>query len=1169
MQNEYFHATHTQLMDVDQWKIMNSRECENASCVVVDDGRVPKSLSDDVAGTLYDPKMGPRFEGDRCATCDGSYETCKLGHFGIIRLTSRIFVAKLTPYVVHAIRSVCRICNTCESSICSDAKTKCKPYTHVKDRQNGYITVESAKWDAEKTYAFLSAVPDLDKAVLNLIFDNIMVLPNPHRPIHVSKSVVTRKHRYTDAYAKIIRVSKTRSTRTEFERGLTETDMYSAVNELLLSTKASTYGGGDEDALGILSCITRKNGLIRNNLMGKRVDFSARAVAVGDPTLRVDQFGIPRVWAEKLTIPIRVQAYNIDACREIVRSGKWTTTIRAGLRFDVDICPQKDALAKCLGFGDVVERWLENGDPIMLIRQPTLHKGSMMVGFVKLHDRNTIELNVNACTPFNGDFDGDEYNAFVPRSEKARVEFLELFALKGQIVDENGNCQIFAMQNAALGMYKSDADIPHLQGVARVTESIARERIRQIWFDDGHEAAVYAISDMSNAGNDWLDKNGASVGLNEFDSVDFSKPKPSDGALLRARKKELAVVTEHLMDETYDESKAFNEAVVFAGGHEPYDRGLRDMRLSGCKGNATNELNVALVLGKQFVCDAAPRPFFGDRVLPCELKTGRGFIPVGYVRGLRPEHTALQQMSGRYGVYTKSVGVKESGRRFREMCQCLENVVVRENGLVCDEVGRVVQLLYGDDGLDPKLIRRETRLPVGKGVYHGEFVDIPSDVLESSDRAKAFFAGQYRVPRGVIDVWNAAKVPAGHAVGILASQSISEPATQETLNKFHFAGQKASRPSNLNRLFHASRGIVYGSCTIPPPLTVESYVITFARPDAGEWGKRFERFQSFPPAEAYLVLNFSEGTDPMRVFPALGDSSFRSSHPALDDGMCRVHVGISRDGAKETAQDIMKRYESCVRGLRVTGSAFQCEGDFKTVLSSAWADPMRTYTDDAKAMCRVLGIEAARAMLMREFNKAFVNKVDVRHVALVVDAMTYTGLVCALSFSGFKSGLSVLGQACFERSLQVFIDAAVKGVSDGGTRNVSSSVLTGTVCDLGTGSVTLIMDVDAMLAEPHVAVYDPLMPYELFKAPVYDPLMPYELTIAAPTPTKVVHDNPFAPTLTRVVCDNPFAPLAHMGQSYRVDRPSMEDEEYIASEDYEPVYTPSEYVLPIVKRLKS
>ncbi|RWS27708.1 DNA-directed RNA polymerase II largest subunit-like protein [Leptotrombidium deliense] len=186
-----------------------------------------------------------------------------------------------------------------------------------------------------------------------------------------------------------------------------------------------------------------KEGRIRGNLMGKRVDFSARTVITPDPNLRIDEVGVPRSIAQNLTFPEIVTPFNIEQMYELVRRGNnqypgAKYIIRDnGERIDLRFHPKPSDLH--LQYGYKVERHIRNGDVIVFNRQPTLHKMSMMGHRIRVLPWSTFRLNLSVTTPYNADFDGDEMNLHVPQSLETKAEIEQLAMVPRMIVTPQSN----------------------------------------------------------------------------------------------------------------------------------------------------------------------------------------------------------------------------------------------------------------------------------------------------------------------------------------------------------------------------------------------------------------------------------------------------------------------------------------------------------------------------------------------------------------------------------------------------------------------------------------------------------------------------------------------------------------------------------------------------------
>ncbi|XP_076632809.1 RNA polymerase I subunit RpI1 [Colletes latitarsis] len=193
---------------------------------------------------------------------------------------------------------------------------------------------------------------------------------------------------------------------------------------------------------GLKQVIEKKEGVIRMHMMGKRVNFAARSVITPDPNLNIDEIGIPETFALKLTYPVPVTPWNVVHLRQLVLNGP---DVHPGAvlvehedgsvqRISSDSAVQRDAVAKrLLTTSDkankffkgikIIHRHLQNGDVLLLNRQPTLHKPSIMAHKARiLKEEKTLRLHYANCKAYNADFDGDEMNAHFPQNELARSE---------------------------------------------------------------------------------------------------------------------------------------------------------------------------------------------------------------------------------------------------------------------------------------------------------------------------------------------------------------------------------------------------------------------------------------------------------------------------------------------------------------------------------------------------------------------------------------------------------------------------------------------------------------------------------------------------------------------------------------------------------------------------
>nr|CAG4642277.1 EOG090X00BV [Evadne anonyx] len=249
--------------------------------------------------------------------------------------------------------------------------------------------------------------------------------------------------------------------------------LHFAWEELQQSVNQIVDTNAQKDAVGVgfKQVIEKKEGLFRMHMMGKRVNFSARTVITPDPNLKMEEIGIPDVFAKKLTFPTPVTTYNFYAMRELVKRGpnvhpgalavaeeNGRIISLAGMdqaerdSVAISLCSPSEAAIgsiksrnggekhKTLFKPKIVYRHLHDGDLLLMNRQPTLHKPSIM-GFQArvLYGEKTMRMHYANCKSFNADFDGDEMNAHFPQNEVARAEGYNIVGVQHQyLVPKDG-----------------------------------------------------------------------------------------------------------------------------------------------------------------------------------------------------------------------------------------------------------------------------------------------------------------------------------------------------------------------------------------------------------------------------------------------------------------------------------------------------------------------------------------------------------------------------------------------------------------------------------------------------------------------------------------------------------------------------------------------------------
>ncbi|KAM0815519.1 putative DNA-directed RNA polymerase subunit [Seiridium cardinale] len=299
----------------------------------------------------------------------------------------------------------------------------------------------------------------------SFFLQTIMVPPNKYRPEarqgdggiaeaqqnSLYKMVLNAAAKVAQIHREIAAAAKSGADFEGRNRNFTELHeacvaLQNCVNSLIDKDRNPVRGAaGKRNEDGIKQKLEKKEGLFRKNMMGKRVNYAARSVISPDPNIETSEIGVPPVFAKKLTYPEPVTSHNFREMQQAVINGpdKWPGAAAIenenGQIINLKKKSQEDrvALANQLlapsnhnqsGMrGKKVHRHLGNGDVVLMNRQPTLHKPSIMGHRVRvLPGEKTIRMHYANCNTYNADFDGDEMNMHFPQNELARAEAMRL-----------------------------------------------------------------------------------------------------------------------------------------------------------------------------------------------------------------------------------------------------------------------------------------------------------------------------------------------------------------------------------------------------------------------------------------------------------------------------------------------------------------------------------------------------------------------------------------------------------------------------------------------------------------------------------------------------------------------------------------------------------------------
>jgi len=469
-----------------------------------------------VVGGIFDPRMGVLEPGMICPTDKMNYIQSP-GYFGHIELVKPVFYIQYLSHVLKVLKCVCFKCSKllvdrdkyshfldipskirwdhiCELSSkikrCGEDNVDgCGFVKPTKIKKEGLATIY-AEWKqgdgeqpnvmkltSEMILSMFKRITDQDVDFLGFssIFSRpewmiceVLAIPPPCvRPSVKHDSQQRSEDDLSHIIICIIKANTTLKEKLKLKdnEGIVEDTLTllqyhvaSMINNKIPGIESVAQRSSGRIFKSITERLNGKVGRIRGNLMGKRVDYSARSVITGDPNLSIEELGVPLKIAMNITYPAKVNDRNIHYLTGLMKAGpdsypgakilEKKTGEQISLRY-----VERNNIE--LHIGDTVHRHILDGDFVLFNRQPTLHRMSMMCHRVKvLKVGNTFRMNVADTKPYNADFDGDEMNMHMPQNAQAVVELKHLAAVKRQIISPATNSSIVGIfQDSLLGLF--------------------------------------------------------------------------------------------------------------------------------------------------------------------------------------------------------------------------------------------------------------------------------------------------------------------------------------------------------------------------------------------------------------------------------------------------------------------------------------------------------------------------------------------------------------------------------------------------------------------------------------------------------------------------------------------------------------------------------------------
>jgi DNA-directed RNA polymerase subunit beta' len=620
--------------------------------------------------------------------------------------------------------------------------------------------------------------------------------------------------------------------------------------------RGRTILGANKKPLKSLSDMLRgKQGRFRQNLLGKRVDYSGRSVIVVGPELKLHQCGLPKKMALELFKPF---IYHRLEERGLV------TTIKSAKKMLEKERPE---------VWDVLDEVIRE-HPVLLNRAPTLHRLGIQAFEPVLIEGKAIQLHPLVCAAFNADFDGDQMAVHVPLSVEAQAEARILMMSTNNILSPaNGKPIIIPTQDIVLGIYYMTRERPYVKGEGKVFSNSEEVRIAY----DAHEVDLHArikvrldgelvettvgrvllkeilpeeipfrlinkvmkkselanlidycyryggekktvlLSDrLKGLGYHYATLAGISISLDDM-LIPSNK-----GKLLQEAQQEIEKVQEQYTEGLITDGERYNKVIdIWAqvteniAGVMLKELGSEEVMAPSGEKHTTESLNPIYIMADSGARGSAQqvRQLAGMRGLMA--KPSGEIIETPITANFREGLTVLQYFisthGARKGLADTALKTANAGYLTRRLVDVAQDVVIREIDCGTLDGIEVESLVEGGEIIESmkerilgRVALEEIRDPFSSDVIvkgNEEIDETLADRIEDIgiDKVKIRSVLSCKSKRGVCalcygrDLARGRLVIVGEAIGIIAAQSIGEPGTQLTMRTFHIGGTASRR----------------------------------------------------------------------------------------------------------------------------------------------------------------------------------------------------------------------------------------------------------------------------------------------------------------------------------------------------------------------------------------
>ncbi len=608
--------------------------------------------------------------------------------------------------------------------------------------------------------------------------------------------------------------------------------------------RANAVKGANKRPLKSLSEVIKgKQGRFRQNLLGKRVDFSGRSVIVVGPNLRMDQCGLPKKMALELFKPHLIAK---------LEDKGYATTVKAAKNM---IEAQTNEVWECLN--EIVD-----GYPVMLNRAPTLHKLSIQAFHPKLIDGKAIQLHPLVCAAFNADFDGDQMAVHIPLSTEAIAEAKVLMlSTMNVLLPASGKAIATPSQDMVLGIYYITLEKNGVKGANKLFSNVdevlvaiehdaldihakIRTRVdgRVIQTTAGRLILKSIIPDFVpldlwnvvmkkkniSALVDYVNKYGGlsiiAIFLDNLKDIGFKYATEAgvsisiDDIIIPDAKKELIVNSKNRVKEIQKQFEAgllteqerYNKIIdVWTDTNNTVAGMMMDLVENDKDG--FNSIHMMADSGARGSA-AQIRQLAGMRGLMAKPSGDIIETPIisNFKEGLNVLEYFISTHGARKGLADTALKTANAGYLTRKLVDVAQNVKVVEHDCGTHEGIELTEISIGNEMIEPledrifgRVLAEDIIDPITNEILFNEGT-LLDDIKVQKVSEAGIKAVHIRTPTtcksegGIcalcygLNLGTGEMVRRGEAVGIVAAQSIGEPGTQLTLRTFHVGGTASS-----------------------------------------------------------------------------------------------------------------------------------------------------------------------------------------------------------------------------------------------------------------------------------------------------------------------------------------------------------------------------------------